>query len=233
MIIARLLLALLLIPSVVYAELALDLYGGVSASGRTDLDTKIGAGKIAWRNLSQETTATGGARATVWLSQLPWLGIGVDAFYLEPSVKRQNVRASVTGPGGALSLGTTLDGVQVKTYGAALDLRLRAPLMADSEYPAGRIQPTASVGPALLLSDIRDGNNFSPAGQSDRDTRFGLKVNAGVTAMLTSSVGIFAEYRFLWYQARASVVDNVLNSSAVNDFTIQNHAVLGGLSLHF
>lgn len=48
--------------------------------------------------------------------------------------------------------------------------------------------------------------------------------------MLTPTVGLFAEYRFLYFTAEAPLVERTVNAQISNDFTFYNHAILAGLS---
>ncbi|GKS59420.1 hypothetical protein YTPLAS18_29470 [Nitrospira sp.] len=158
----------------------------------------------------------------------------MDAFYVEPSIKSQTTTFSGVGFGSTALVTGRLQEIKIETIGVGIDLKLRAPIDTSPEYPGGRIQPTVSVGPALMFTRVEDTNNFSPGRQDDTDTRVGLKVGAGVTAMLTPAIGVFVEYRYLWYQAKIKTVDtNLPGASIQNDLTIQNHAILGGLSFRF
>lgn len=218
----------------VRAELMFDVYGGAS-TGKIDLDQQItvpgGNATSEIRDLDQATRFTGGLRTTYWLEQVPWLGFGVDAFYVATDIHDQVATGRVSGPGGSAVLTGQISRIDVNAFGVGLDLlKLRVPFDISADYPSGRVQPMISIGPALFLSEVKDTNNFSPNGQSQRDTSIGFKVNTGITSMLTPTVGLFAEYRFLYFTAEAPLVERTVNAQISNDFTFYNHAILAGLS---
>jgi opacity protein-like surface antigen len=226
MIIPLLVLCLALtIPSPAAAEWAFDIYGGAT-KGNIDMDVQFGNAAGTFDGLDTDTRFTGGARVGYWFSSVPFFGMGLDVFYMEPDVKEQHVSS------GALT--GTLFSVDIRTIAVGFDvIKLRAPLAVSEDFPHGRVQPSLSLGPALFISEIKDTHNFVPANQSQSDTRVGFKGNAGATLMLTKAIGLFAEYRFTYYQVEApfSNVALPLGTITVNTTSdLMVHALIGGLT---
>jgi opacity protein-like surface antigen len=163
-----------------------------------------------------------------WFSSIPFFGMGLDVFYMEPDIKQQS--ASLGGVSGQLF------SMDIRTIAIGFDvIKLRAPLAVSDEFPHGRIQPSLTLGPALFISEIKDSNNFNPPNQSQSDTRVGFKGNAGATLMLTKAIGLFAEYRFTYYHVEEPFSTTGVLPGSINNVNTNSdlmvHAVIGGLTV--
>jgi opacity protein-like surface antigen len=218
----------LLIPSLAAAEWALDLYGGATR-GKIDIDVQIGSATDTVEDLDTDTRFTGGARLGYWFSSAPFFGMGLDVFYMQPDIKNQ-----IASSGG---ISGQFFQVDIRTIAVAFDvIKLRVPVAVSEQFPHGQFQPSLALGPALFFSEVKDTNNFNPPNQSQRDTRIGFKGNAGATLMLTKAVGLFAEYRFTYYQVEAPFSFSVppLGTFPVNTTSdLMVHALIGGLTVRF
>ena len=215
----------LTIPSLAAAEWAFDIYGGAT-KGNINMDVQFGNAAGTFDGLDTETRFTGGARVGYWFPSLPFFGMGLDVFYMEPDKKEQDVSSGpLTGRFFSMDIRTIAVGFDV--------IKLRAPLAVSEDFPHGRVQPSLALGPALFISEIKDTNNFSPPNQSKSDTRVGFKGNAGATLMLTKAIGLFAEYRFTYYQVEAPFsttgIPGTINVNTNSDLMV--HAVIGGLTV--
>lgn len=215
----------LTIPSRVAAEWAFDIYGGAT-TGNINMDVQIGNAVGTFDGLNTDTRFTGGARAGYWFSSFPFFGVGLDVFYMEPDIKDQQVSS------GALT--GQLFQMDIRTIGIGFDVvKLRVPLAVSDKFPHGRIQPSLALGPALFVSEMKDTSNFNPPNQSQSDTRVGFKGNAGATLMLTKTIGLFAEYRFTYYQVDAPFsitgpLPSTINVGTSSDLMM--HAAIGGIT---
>jgi hypothetical protein len=112
----------------VSAEWYSDIYGGGSFTQKTTVEQVSSLGvTISYSDVDFNTSGTVGGRAGYWFDQLPHFGVGLDVFWFQPTIDRQNVRFSssvgISGTG-------TLEQVSVRTIGVGFDLvRLRMPLM--------------------------------------------------------------------------------------------------------
>jgi len=85
-------------------------------------------------------------------------------------------------------------------------LMLRYPLLKDGDYPRGRLQPYAGVGPGAFVTTARI--DVEPAGTEvsiDTTVAAGLDVRGGVNFLFTGwespgSLAIILEYRFTHFE---------------------------------
>jgi opacity protein-like surface antigen len=191
----------------------LDVYIG----GAFTDDSSVRFETFAFGNFSIPTewddSVAAGLRGGYWLpGPLRWLGLGADLSYFKAEV-------SSLGPG--LPAGGTLKFHLVPLSPLAM---VRIPLLRDDGFEGGRIQPYAAVGPGLFLSILTsDVTSGSEAGFD-----VGLDARAGVAVMLTSTLGLYAEYR------RTDV--NVNISDSFNDEVkskLKTDHINGGLALRF
>jgi hypothetical protein len=175
------------------AEWFVDAYGGYSRTGETDVevtgssDLSIGpvtVGDVPFRaqlfDVETADSFLAGIRAGYWLDPVPAIGIAIDVFYFEPTIRDQTVQALTTtdvvipeifdqsltiGIGAPVSLSED----DVPAVIVSPDVRLRWRLWPDKMAPQGRFQPYLMAGPAWLLTDVED-----------YDTSLGVKVGAGV-----------------------------------------------------
>jgi opacity protein-like surface antigen len=156
-----------------------------------------------------------GARGGYWTE---FAGLGLDFFYHQPDIKGQT--ATLVVPGFTPFSGR-ISSADVNAYGIGLDVLFRLPLLKSESLPQGRVQPYVAVGPVLFITDAEID------GIDDTATSVGVKVGAGLAAMLTRNIGLFAEYRFSHH--RPEFESNGVKLEA--DFN--THYGLVGLAIRF
>ena len=171
----------------VSAEWFADLYIGPAF---TQSDTAAG---IKYRF---DNVFSGGGRAGYYFESIPWLGLGFDVSHYQPDGKASGFNFDdgihgITGrivrqPDGKAS-GLNFD---ARITALSFDAMLRLPLLTSKEFPAGQLQPYATVGPGVYFTDAKGG------GLSASDTTAGVKAGLGAVWMLHPLVGLMAEYRF-------------------------------------
>ncbi|MGH7306586.1 MAG: outer membrane protein, partial [Candidatus Rokuibacteriota bacterium] len=161
-----------------------------------------------------------------WLESLPFLGLGVDAFFFSLPVPAQTVAASgnfsgsVNGkpitftPSGDANLPElTLPGVAFSPQ-----LMLRLPLFVSEDAPKGRVQPYLGGGPAWAFTIESD----------ELALILGGLVRAGVAIQVFRFLALFAEYRYSLFP-EFEVKDEGLTFKA----DLNSHHVVAGLSFRF
>ena len=98
---------------------------------------------------------------------------------------------------------------------------LRFRLLDSEEFPHGRIVPYAGAGPSGFYSDI-DVTSFS-----DESWDPGLDARAGLSGMIWRNFGLFAEYRYTYFEPDyADVPAGSIRHQLSDDVTF-HHALLG------
>ena len=230
--IAGLLILLLWVPRDVFAEWYADAYTGAVFSNHTDLTISSSLGSTStYQDLHVNNSWTAGGRGGYWVDQFDWLGFGLDLFFFH--VKAPSQVVSVTGPGPTTT--STFADWSLPVFGIGFDaLRLRAPLLRSEEFAHGRLQPFLSAGPALFVTFAGQNRNVQPQGQHETDVALGAKAEAGVTFLLTKTVGLFTEYRFTHFTSELSY-QNTTPSPATEIYkaTYDSHQIIGGVSFRF
>jgi hypothetical protein len=222
-------LVLALTPAGARAEFFVDLYGGLSWTRPTDVDIRgidiLGVPvDVTLDEVQPNRSGLGGLRLGYWFDFLPDLGVAVDLFYFEPSIKRQTVRAtaSVTGEIFDEIITVSVAGpaeipsAWIPAGVVSADLMVRWRLFQDGTAPHGRVQPFLLAGPAFLITD-----------HEDFGTSLGVKTGGGVAWQLTRWLAVFAEYRFTHFTP--TVETGGLRYKA----TVSTHHALVGLSFRF
>jgi len=213
------------------AEWAIDLYGGAAWLDRADLRVKgtdsTGAAVDATiADVKTDTGFTAGIRGGYWFEGFPYLGVGLDAFYLSVEVPGQTTTAtgSFTGKFGGepISVGAggvvRIPSVTFPSAGFSPELRLRWPLMVSESYPKGRFQPYIIAGPAWAFTWKGDEIDVVPGG----------KVAGGASFLIARSVALFGEYRFAFFPDFKVTDDNLTYKADIN-----NHNLIVGVSFRF
>jgi opacity protein-like surface antigen len=138
-----------------------------------------------------------------------WLGLEIDASWIQTKIKQQDVQLSVFGRAfGAVPM----DETKVQLITGALHVI--------AKYPDGPVQPYIGAGPAVVHARVSDSGTFT----SGTATALGLSGIAGLRFKVSERIGLFAEYKYI----RASPLKfNDLEAEAVI------HAAVGGLNLAF
>jgi opacity protein-like surface antigen len=147
-----------------------------------------GTDGTTFRNVDFDSAPVFGARVGYWLGDFEYIGGAVDVAHFRPNIGSQSVRSD---------FGTMpFSSVDVAVTALSFDALVRYPLMRDTAFPKGRLQPYALFGPSVAFTSVKDTSNFGPpANQSHLSTRLGFNVGAGVLWQLTTRVGVFGEYR--------------------------------------
>jgi len=178
-------LALLLVAQAVAAEGFVDLRLGPAFSENGDLRVRSnGPGPGRGSQLDYDPGFTFGVRGGYWFDPTAsWLGLGLDFSYFHALEDRTNGELDIF----AMPL-TPL-------------LMLRAPLDASPDYPGGRVQPYAAIGPALTLSIARLALDDTVPGADDfydAALDVGVDVRGGIAFQLSPRIALFAEYRYTY-----------------------------------
>jgi opacity protein-like surface antigen len=178
-------IGLLAAPAAMQAEGFVDLRMGPAFSENGDLRVRSnGPGPGRGSQLAYDPGFTLGVRGGYWFEDsFNWLGLGLDFSYFHALEDRTNGELDIF----AMPL-TPL-------------LMLRAPLASDADYPGGRVQPYAGIGPALTLSVARLALDDTVPGLDDfydAALDVGVDVRAGIAFQVSPRVALFAEYRYTY-----------------------------------
>jgi opacity protein-like surface antigen len=213
------------------AEWNFDLYGGAAWLQNSDLtvhgrDNTGASVNATIFDLDTNTGFTVGTRVGYWLNPLPFLGFDLDMFYMQIPVPGQtnaatgaftgeflNKPISVSASGEARIPSATLP-----LFGFAPEIRLRWPLLVDAAFPYGRLQPYFTGGPAWAFSLKND--NVA--------VEFGGKVGGGLTFLITPWLGVYSEYRYIFFPGFELTDRNLTYKADIN-----SHTVVLGLSFRF
>jgi opacity protein-like surface antigen len=223
----------LALPAVAQAEFEASLYGGGSFTNSADATLDAPGANLRFIGVGFNSSGTLGGKVGYWFKELPNLnasyGIGLDVFSFSANLDRQTVPATLNGASGT----GTFSAIDIGVLGIGLDLvKFRLHLNKDDQFPNGRVQPYATLGPAIFRTSVKDsGNNFAPGGQKDTSTSLGVKLGLGLQYYLTKDVGLFGEYRFTHAGAEGSFVDTGVPGTLKTDLNT-HHLVFGG-SFHF
>ena len=154
-----------------------------------------------------EDSVTGGVRGGYWFDPLPWLGLAGDVTYF--------------GPDDDIPGGPEIDVIPISPL-----LMLRAPLVTDEEFPNGRLQPFAGVGPGIFVSLVDFGG-----GDDDESVDVGLDVHAGLKFLVTPNVGIFVQYRYTWFEPELELDVGPFDVDVEPE--LSTHHAAAGIGFHF
>lgn len=208
--------ATLLAPLSVSAEAFLDLYAGMTFT--TDDNTKIETGPpvIDTGNLRDDTSfdpaVTGGARLGWWTEKPGWLGLALDVSHLRPEED-----------------GGVGKDLEMRLTPVSVLLMARYPLLANDDAPGGVIQPYMGLGPTFVFSKARF--HIGAARYEDGQFDLGLDARAGLAGMLGKHLGLFAEYRLIYFTADYG--DSFGTSQAKISVDHLSNGVVGGVTLRF
>jgi opacity protein-like surface antigen len=225
------------LASPLQAEFVAELYGGGSFTNNADVDLSVGGATGTFQGVKFDSTWTVGGRVGYWFKEVGELGafgVGLDAFTFRANSDQQDVQLNL----GGSSLGTfRIAPIDTSTVAIGFDvLRFRLHLAKRDEFQQGQIQPYASVGPALFITETSDGGNIFPANQSSTNTSVGVKAGAGLNVHLTTAWSLFGEYRFTHFTSDAtfhSTLPFAPPSQVTTNTDLNTHHVVGGISFHF
>ena len=211
------------------AEWFADLYAGVAFTDSRTIDDVEPAALFRLKDVDFDKSATFGGRVGYWFDAMPYFGLGIDAFHYEANVSKQRIiecdSPTPCGP-------DTLVPRDITVTAVSFDLMGRWPLLKSSEFPMGRLQPYATVGPTVFHSRLKDTTHFVPPNQSETDTTFGVKVGAGVTWLLLRNLALFGEYRFTHFGPTWNNITDGTTWANVETM-LNSHHLIFGLSFRF
>ena len=217
-------------PATARAELAIDIFGGVSWTKSTDIavdgidNTNVNI-KGVFKDVDLDPGFTVGLRLGYWVESLPFLGLGLDGFYFSLPVPSQNVDSTVNVSGkifnhpiSSSSSGKVhLPSFDLPSAGFSPQLMLRRPLMTSDEMPKGRFQPYIGLGPAWAVTIDTDKAALILGGL----------VRGGLSFQLFSHLSLFAEYRYSFFPNF-----ELRDKSGLHFQTdLDTHNVVGGISI--
>jgi len=214
------------------AELAIDIFGGVSWTKSTDVavdgidDTNVSV-KGVFSNVELDPGFTVGLRLGYWFEFAPFLGLGLDGFYFSLPVPSQTVASTTTVSGSIFGKPITstssgqvhLPSFQLPSAGFSPQLMLRWPLLTSSDLPKGRLQPYVGVGPAWAVTIDTDKAALILGGL----------VRGGVSFQLFSHLALFTEYRYSFFPNFELRDKRGLHFQT----DLDTHNVVGGISIRF
>ena len=170
------------LPTFAWAEWFLDIYGGESTTQDVRITADIKSYSI-FGSLSQshaeevdfDSSFTMGGRLGYWFEKLPWLGVSLDLSYFKAEGEK----------------------AEFNVVPLSLLLMLRWSLFKSENFPKGKLQPYAGVGPGYFFTDSRV--NFRPALQdsvSGSSGEIGFDARAGLAWQFHKHWAIFGEYRY-------------------------------------
>jgi opacity protein-like surface antigen len=177
----------------VSAEGFVDFRLGGAVTQNTDGTSKIGPvggfpQMVSSGTIEFEAGVSVGIRGGYWVDPVPWLGFAFDFSYFDTDEDAP-------------------EPVKLSAFPISGLLMLRYPLLKDSNYPRGRLQPYAGVGAGAFVTTAKI--NLDSVGLEDfSDTTVapGLDVRGGVNFHFTRSnwagrsLAIFLEYRFTRFE---------------------------------
>jgi opacity protein-like surface antigen len=214
------------------AELAFDIFGGVSWTKSTDVavdgidNTNVNV-KGVFSNVELDPGWTAGLRLGYWLESAPFLGFGIDGFYFQLPVPAQTVASTVNVSGKIFDkpISTTSSGLvrlpsfQLPSAGFSPQLMLRWPLLTSSDLPKGRFQPYVGLGPAWAVTIDTDKAALILGGL----------VRGGISFQIFQHLSLFAEYRYSFFPDFELRDKNGLHFRT----DLDTHNVVGGISIRF
>jgi hypothetical protein len=170
--VALLVLSILTIfPIPASAEWFLDVYGGESTTRDANVNAEVthysifgSSSQSHTEKVDLDSSFTMGGRLGYWFEKLPWLGVSLDLSYFKAEGEK----------------------AEFDVVPLSLLLMLRWPLFKSENFPKGKLQPYAGVGPGFCFTDSRV--NFRPTLQdrvSGPSGEIGFDVRAGLAISQT------------------------------------------------
>jgi opacity protein-like surface antigen len=170
------------------AEGFFDLYLGASFPEDGDIDARVstpafpGSAVTVNGRVDYDTSFTSGLRGGYWFEDsVNFIGLGLDLSYY-----------------GAYEDASTAP-IDIVALPITPLLMARIPIAVEEDFPGGRVQPYAAVGPGLTLSVARADLSELGLGIDDAvDASFdvGLDVRGGIAFHVAKPIALFAEYRY-------------------------------------
>jgi opacity protein-like surface antigen len=232
----RLVLGFLLFAAATHAsaEWFADLYGGAAYTPRSDVVLVIrqpgGQADHTFHDLKWNPSGELGARAGYWFEAAPWYGIGLDVFHFDANLPTQTIDTTISG----VTAPAALQAIDFSVTAIAFDIvRLRAALLASSEYPRGRLQPYVTAGPAVFKTRVTNKGNGELSTRTVSDSSTGYKIGAGVSWQLARNAALFGEYRYTHVRAEPVLDGTITGARVPMKLDLDTHHLVAGVSLRF
>jgi opacity protein-like surface antigen len=225
-------------------------YAGVALTEDKDLRTELelnGAPFVNGRahDLRFDSSVVFGAKAGYFFERDLFggnIGAELDAYHFRPDLGRQSVRFSGLFAGVNGDIRTRLQSADVEITAATLNLLYRFRLLADPQYPRGRLHPYVGVGAGAFIARLATTTAPFDANKdiADTDVRPGFQALAGARLFLTRNIALFAEYKFLQTQTfsftfkeSGTIFGFPATETARDRADVSSHLVYGGIGLHW
>jgi len=173
----------LVFPTLVRAEWFLDVYGGEASTQDASVTAETTSYGILMATTTKshteeadfDTSFTMGGRIGYWFEKVPWLGVSLDLSYFKAEGEKAEFHA----------------------VPLSLLLMLRWPLFKSENFPKGKLQPYAGIGPGYFFTDSKV--NFRPSLQdsvSGASNEIGFDARVGLAWQFHKHWAIFGEYRY-------------------------------------
>lgn len=213
-----------------------QLYAGAGLTEKHNAHVELPQAGISGvhKQLCFDSAALIGIRESYW--PVPYIGVGVDiSHFFGPNQKRQISSTLLCVDGDGCSTSPEL----IKKFNNRVTAI--APIFA-VRYPLNmlqhQMQPYLGIGPTLFIAQLRDTDNFIPAGQSSTSRSVGIKAFGGLNLLLSDQVGAFLEYQYHSFRARTCynnqrVVEGLTLGETQGKETFTIHSIVVGISLSF
>ncbi|MBI4600579.1 MAG: outer membrane beta-barrel protein, partial [Planctomycetes bacterium] len=181
-----------------------------------DVEDDGGLGGVFEEDTSFDPDLALGFRFGYWIDPAPFVGFQFDVshFWAENEVFELNSITTLTPM-----------------------VMFRATLFPSHDFPYGCLHPYAGIGPSVVLSDTEVDLRPEADGRVDGfGTDAGLDVRAGLEWLFHPNVGLFVEYRLLYFEQHIEDDDDFfgfLEDDDTADTTFVTHHVMAGISFHF
>jgi opacity protein-like surface antigen len=190
-------------PQVSTAEWFGDIYLGATTTNDTNIDIESSSSSFLGFTSQSKTqrvdfdnSFTVGVRGGYYSETLPWLGLAMDLSYFKAD--GQNAKIDV--------------------FPVSLLLMLRYPLFKSENFPRGRLQPYAGIGPALFFSNSK--LEFQPP-VSESASGFsidsGIDIRFGLAWQFHKRLALFGEYRYTNFRIDSKQTDLLYGFAGTED----------------
>jgi hypothetical protein len=213
---------LAIVPPIASAEWSTDFHFGLARTRDAEVDVEISStslGFVRVRSATEKadfaTSLAFGGRIGYWFENLRWLGFALDLSFFEAKDET----------------------VDITAIPLSLLLMFRWPLLKAEEFPNGRLQPYAGIGPCLFYSYSKvDFGPRLPETVSGYSSDLGVDVRAGIAWQFHKHMAMFGEYRHTRVSIEFEQTD-ILYGFAGNretfDTTVKTNHFLMGISFRF
>jgi hypothetical protein len=216
LLLAALAAAAILLPRPARSEFFSDFYFGAAFTHDTSVHT-VDETTFPETSVTEETdidpSFSFGARFGYWVDPAPWFGFAFDFSYFQAE-------------GGPID--------ENYIYPFSFLFMFRAPISRSPEFPYGRFQPYAAVGPAVFFSDAEVDLSPPQSGEvSESAADIGLDARAGFAWLFVPNIAMFIEYRFTYF--RQDIEDDIdfINAELTSAQSLSSHHLLVGFSFRF